>query len=56
MEVINRHRNHLPQVVIHCFTGTKDEIKTYVDMGFYIGITGFICKGMYCGTDYTECK
>ena len=45
MEVISRHRNHLPQVIIHCFTGNKEEIKAYVDMGFYIGITGFICKG-----------
>ena len=45
MEIINRHRNHLPPVIMHCFTGSKEEIKAYVDMGFFIGITGFLCKG-----------
>ena len=28
--------------VIHCFTGTFDELCIYLNMGFYIGITGFI--------------
>lgn len=26
--------------MLHCFTGTEDEAKKYVDMGFYIGLTG----------------
>ena len=30
--------------VIHCFTGTKDQAKAYVAMGFYIGINGIIFK------------
>ena len=29
--------------VIHCFTGTREELKCYLDMGFMIGITGWIC-------------
>jgi len=29
--------------VAHCFTGDRDEMKTYLDMGLYIGITGWIC-------------
>ena len=29
--------------VAHCFTGTLDQMKTYIDMGLYIGITGWIC-------------
>jgi len=37
----------LPKVVIHCFTGTKDNIKAYLEKGFYIGITGYICKEKY---------
>jgi len=28
--------------VVHCFTGTKNELKVYLDMGCYIGITGWI--------------
>ena len=27
----------LPPVVIHCFTGTRDEAMTYIQRGFYIG-------------------
>lgn len=29
--------------VIHCFTGTKKELLAYLDLGFYIGITGWVC-------------
>ena len=29
--------------VAHCFTGNVDQMKTYLDMGLYIGITGWIC-------------
>lgn len=29
--------------VVHCFTGSKDILARYIDMGFYIGITGWIC-------------
>ncbi len=32
----------LPDVVIHCFTGTQSELTAYIDAGFYIGITGWI--------------
>ena len=33
----------LPRAVAHCFTGTDEELEQYVDMGLYIGITGWIC-------------
>ena len=29
---------------VHCFTGTVDELRQYVSLGFYIGLTGFIFK------------
>ncbi len=29
--------------VIHCFTGDEKILEQYLDMGFYIGITGWIC-------------
>lgn len=28
--------------VVHCFTGNKNELKHYLDLGCYIGITGWI--------------
>jgi len=31
------------KAVVHCFTGNLTELKTYLNMGFYIGITGWIC-------------
>mmetsp|Transcript_19244 Transcript_19244/g.40121 ORF Transcript_19244/g.40121 Transcript_19244/m.40121 type:complete len:392 (+) Transcript_19244:51-1226(+) len=35
----------LPPVLVHCFTGTESEVRDYLALGFYIGITGFINKG-----------
>jgi TatD DNase family protein len=29
--------------VAHCFTGEKEELHAYLDLGLYIGITGWIC-------------
>jgi len=33
----------LPKAVAHCFTGGKDELRSYLDLGLYVGITGWIC-------------
>jgi RNA 3'-phosphate cyclase len=38
-----RETGRLPPVVVHCFTGTERELQAYVAMGFYIGITGYVC-------------
>jgi TatD DNase family protein len=29
--------------VAHCFTGERDELRAYLDLGLHIGITGWIC-------------
>lgn len=45
-DFINRFKNHsdiCKRSVVHCFTGDKNTLKRYLDMGFYIGITGWIC-------------
>jgi TatD DNase family protein len=31
------------KAVAHCFTGAREELKAYLDLGLYIGITGWIC-------------
>jgi TatD DNase family protein len=31
--------------VVHCFTGTPAQARTYVDMGLHIGITGWVADG-----------
>ena len=29
--------------VIHCFTGDQNQLRNYLDLGLYIGITGWVC-------------
>lgn len=37
-------RAHRPEkAVAHCFTGERAELQAYLDLGLYIGITGWIC-------------
>ena len=36
-------RGRVGHAVVHCFTGTKDELFDYLDRDFFIGITGWIC-------------
>lgn len=33
----------VPGAVIHCFTGTRDELQACLDHDLYIGITGWVC-------------
>ena len=38
-----RHPEICRRSVVHCFTGGQDTLEQYLDMGFSIGITGWIC-------------
>jgi len=33
----------LSGVVVHCFTGTEQDLDNYLDAGFSIGVTGWVC-------------
>ncbi|CAH1110039.1 unnamed protein product [Psylliodes chrysocephalus] len=44
LKVLDEFHSKLPPVVIHCFTGTLEHALTYLDRGFYIGLTGYLCK------------
>ena len=35
--------------VVHCYTGNKEVAEKLVDMGFHIGITGWICDERRAG-------
>lgn len=37
------HEGLCPQSVVHCYTGDKKTLEKMLDLGFYIGITGWIC-------------
>jgi len=43
VNIMNDYTDVIPRSVVHCFTGNEQQLKTYVSMGFYIGITGWIC-------------
>lgn len=43
MEMLKPVKEKLPKTVVHCFTGTEEELMDYIEMDFYIGITGWIC-------------
>ena len=40
-QILRTHR--VKQAVAHCFTGEKHELHAYLELGLYIGITGWIC-------------
>ncbi|MCC9071131.1 TatD family hydrolase [Flavobacterium sp. F-65] len=42
MSITNEYLPQLPKAVVHCFTGTLQEAKTYLDNGLYLGFTGAI--------------
>ncbi|WEK69517.1 MAG: TatD family hydrolase [Candidatus Chryseobacterium colombiense] len=41
-EITDEYISKLPNAVVHCFTGTLNEAKIYLDKGFYLGFTGAI--------------
>jgi len=42
VKILEQYINNISNAVVHCFTGNKDELSKYLDMGCYIGITGWI--------------
>jgi len=41
--MLREHRPSFPRGVVHCFTGTGDELDAYLALDMHIGITGWIC-------------
>jgi len=41
--ILSKYIEKLPAAVAHCFTGNQKELQCYLEMGLYIGITGWIC-------------
>lgn len=39
-----KNQNEKIKGVVHCFTGSKEEMRQYIDMGFFIGFNGIIFK------------
>ena len=37
-----KYKNDINKAVVHCFTGTQKQLDTYLNLGFCIGLTGWI--------------
>lgn len=42
VELLDMHPNPKRKAVVHCFSGNETELRRYIEMGFYIGITGIV--------------
>jgi TatD DNase family protein len=43
LAILREFRDQLPAAVVHCFTGEKRALFSYLDLDLHIGITGWIC-------------
>jgi len=43
MAILKQFDGQLKHVVVHCFTGNRSELFAYLDQGWFIGITGWLC-------------
>ena len=43
MAVMKNFEGRLGSAVVHCFTGTREELFDYLDQDWHIGITGWLC-------------
>ena len=41
--MLEKYAVDLPFMVSHCFTGNAEQLKAYISLGCYIGITGWLC-------------
>jgi len=41
--ILNQYRDRFGQVVVHCFTGSAEALRAYIDLDCHIGITGWVC-------------
>ena len=41
--ILKNSIHKLPHSIVHCFTGNKNELKKFLDLGLFIGITGWVC-------------
>ena len=43
MEILRPRRERITDIVVHCFTGTEEELDDYLALDCHVGITGWIC-------------
>ena len=43
IELLRSHRDQLGAAVIHCFTGHREALAAYLELGLHIGLTAWLC-------------
>ena len=43
VQLLTQYMPQLKGGIAHCFTGTAEQVKTYLSLGLFIGITGWVC-------------
>ena len=43
VKILSKYPEMCEKACVHCFTGTKEEAEKYLELGCYIGVTGWIC-------------
>lgn len=43
MAIMRDFAGRIGPAIVHCFTGSGDEMRDYLDAGWHIGITGWLC-------------
>jgi TatD DNase family protein len=42
IKLLQKYKDHISGGVIHCFTGSREQLENYLELGLYVGITGWI--------------
>ena len=43
IKILRKYSSDLNKAVVHCFTGTQEQLEAYLELDCYIGVTGWIC-------------
>lgn len=43
LKLLTAYRGGVTGGVVHCFTGTKEQLLAYLDLDLHIGVTGWVC-------------
>ena len=43
IKILKKYSSDISKAVVHCFTGTQQQLDDYLELDCYIGVTGWIC-------------
>ena len=43
IKILKKYSSNINKAVVHCFTGTQEQLDDYLELDCYIGVTGWIC-------------